>query len=139
MLSSILCENLLICSLAGVLPLKSFSGHAKSETATSKAPLNPLWLYMTFGAIIQLKEVRFLQPDYADHAKINIAGILRQWKRSETPSAYLVPKSSPTSMGGPCLAPESFLVPRSFNIAYNTGIFKIERLRIQLLRLYILL
>jgi hypothetical protein len=28
----------------------------------------------------QLKEVRFLKPDYADTTKINIAGILRKWK-----------------------------------------------------------
>lgn len=29
----------------------------------------------------QLKNVHFLQPDYVDSTKINIANILRKWKR----------------------------------------------------------
>ncbi|KAJ9139029.1 hypothetical protein NKR19_g7609 [Coniochaeta hoffmannii] len=29
----------------------------------------------------QLKDVQFLKPDYADNTKINIAGMLRKWKR----------------------------------------------------------
>ena len=29
----------------------------------------------------QLRNVQFLKPDYADNTKINIAGVLRKWKR----------------------------------------------------------
>jgi hypothetical protein len=29
----------------------------------------------------QLEDTKFLQPDYADKTKIDIAGILRKWKR----------------------------------------------------------
>jgi hypothetical protein len=29
----------------------------------------------------QLEDTKFLQPDYADKTKINIAGMLRKWKR----------------------------------------------------------
>jgi hypothetical protein len=29
----------------------------------------------------QLKRVQFLEPDYADSSKVNIAGILRKWKK----------------------------------------------------------
>ncbi|KAL2255145.1 hypothetical protein VTK26DRAFT_4010 [Humicola hyalothermophila] len=29
----------------------------------------------------QLRNVKFLKPDYADNTKIKIAGILRKWKR----------------------------------------------------------
>jgi hypothetical protein len=29
----------------------------------------------------QLEVIQFLQPDYADATKINVAGLLRKWKR----------------------------------------------------------
>jgi hypothetical protein len=29
----------------------------------------------------KLRSIQFLKPDYADNTKINIAGILRKWKR----------------------------------------------------------
>lgn len=33
----------------------------------------------------QLKDVKFLKPDYCDATKINIAGILRKWKAYDLP------------------------------------------------------
>ena len=30
----------------------------------------------------QLKDVQFLQPDFADGTKVNIAGVLRKWRKS---------------------------------------------------------
>jgi len=33
----------------------------------------------------QLKDIRFLKPAYADNSKVNIAGILRKWKKYATP------------------------------------------------------
>ncbi len=36
----------------------------------------------------QLKEVRFLKPNFADNTKVNIAGILRKWKKCVTPLSW---------------------------------------------------
>jgi len=39
----------------------------------------------------QLKEARFLQPDYADGTKLNILGILRKWEKYNAWAAYPFP------------------------------------------------
>jgi hypothetical protein len=51
----------------------------QSHKRTSKKPA-PLSAKQRAALREQLKDVRFLQPDYADNTKINIAGILRKWK-----------------------------------------------------------
>lgn len=47
---------------------------------------NPLNARQRAALREQLKDVRFLKPDYADGTKINIARILRKWKMYETPN-----------------------------------------------------
>ncbi|KAI6777633.1 uncharacterized protein J7T54_002767 [Emericellopsis cladophorae] len=56
--------------------------------------------------------------------------------------AYLVPKYSfrpPNIDGKPVLGPDDLLVLQTFNIAYDTGIFTLERQRIQLSGSYLIL
>jgi DNA-binding transcriptional regulator YiaG len=50
------------------------------QKKTAKKP-KPLTAAQHTALRQQLKEVRFLQPDYADGTKINISGILRKWEK----------------------------------------------------------
>ncbi|KAK4151935.1 hypothetical protein C8A00DRAFT_44942 [Chaetomidium leptoderma] len=72
----------------------------------------------------QLEAIQFLQPDYADATKINIAGLLRKWK-----SYNLQP---PNTLGKDVANADTLLVLLTFNIRYDTGIFPWERHRVQL-------
>jgi hypothetical protein len=58
--------------------IKEFT-HKESNSRISKKPA-PLSAKQRAALREELKEVRFLKPDYADNTKINIAGILRKWK-----------------------------------------------------------
>ncbi|KEY73695.1 hypothetical protein S7711_09571 [Stachybotrys chartarum IBT 7711] len=51
-----------------------------SQKVNKKKPV-PLSAAQRANLREQLKDVHFLKPDYADNTKINIAGILRKWKR----------------------------------------------------------
>ena len=63
--------------------LERFTQREKQKRVKKKPP--PLNAAQRAALREQLKEVHFLKPDYADNTKINIAGILRKWKRCETP------------------------------------------------------
>ena len=58
--------------------IKQFT-RQETQRRTHKRP-KPLSAQQRAALRGQLKEVRFLKPDYADNTKVNIAGILRKWK-----------------------------------------------------------
>ena len=52
----------------------------RDESTKKKRP-KPLTAEQSAALAKQLERVRFLNPAYSDETKINIAGILRKWKR----------------------------------------------------------
>ncbi|RYO87789.1 hypothetical protein DL766_004613 [Monosporascus sp. MC13-8B] len=72
----------------------------------------------------QLADTEFLQPDYADKTKINISGILRKWRRYNL--------QPPCTRGKDVASSDTLLVLLTFNIKYDTGIFRSEKHRIYL-------
>ncbi|KAK4198138.1 hypothetical protein QBC40DRAFT_230740 [Triangularia verruculosa] len=77
----------------------------------------------------QLSDTQFLTPNYADKTKINIAGMLRKWKRYRL--------QAPNTRGKDVANADTLLVLQTFNIKYDTGIFSWERHRIQLSGCYL--
>ncbi|KAL2139894.1 hypothetical protein VTI28DRAFT_4526 [Corynascus sepedonium] len=81
----------------------------------------------------QLEDTQFLTPDYADKTKIDNAGMLRKW-RSNTMSSWLTGtaynRHIPVERTSTNV--DTLLVPLTFNIKFDTGIFSWEGHRVQL-------
>lgn len=60
--------------------IKRFTERESQKRVTKKRP-KELTAAQRAGLRRQLRDVRFLKPAYADNSKINIAGILRKWKK----------------------------------------------------------
>lgn len=70
------------CGLHPTLhPASSREADCKTETAEAPHVRTACSPPGTAALREQLKDVHFLKPDYADRTKVNIAGILRKWKR----------------------------------------------------------
>ncbi|KAK4443297.1 hypothetical protein QBC34DRAFT_430912, partial [Podospora aff. communis PSN243] len=60
--------------------IKRFTERESQNRITKRRP-KELTAAQCAGLRRQLRDIRFLKPAYADNSKINIAGILRKWKK----------------------------------------------------------